>query len=824
MATYASGSIRFGGLNSDTDFDSMIEKLVAIESRQVTQLMRWKKDWQTRLDAFKEIRGELMNLQTTLGKMSSMGTFLLKTATSSNDKKVTAIADADAANISYNVKVQQKATNTYWTKETGLHDRTDVVCDTPGGGTFEYSYKGIYRKVDVPEGTTMEGLIKIINNDSKNPGVKAQMIQTIDGISFQLRGMDTGKTNTLVIRNTSNLIGLGVSPTGENYRDSEGSARLTTGFTDDGAGNGTRFDPLIPPGGEVKTFVYSVNDKRYTIDIQPGQDIDWLIAEINAATPQDPPLASLEAGDAAHGEDPTLLYFQLAKPDTTYTFPLDPEYTGGGTGPLEEILGKTYASMDSSVYDGDEDLKVSIGCLAQPPDQTYNNATITIPKGTTLSALTNALQLACGDRGKVAIDGTTGSYSIKITSVDKSHRVTVQSGTYEPLAYEPPSADGWDVSHAVNALVKINDIPSGDKWMEMPSNTLKSSEVIPGITFNIIGVTDAEGVDISVANDTEKMMENIQEFVTAVNTFRTLLASLTAYDEEKEQLDVEYAESQFEMQKGQVLTGNYGIQLVSSRLKSAIAGSSLGFLPLMKNEDGFVTGGDIFSSLSQIGITTNANEGDANYGLLEINLIPGTKGSKSLQECLTDDPEAVAKLFAAKGEGRSNSPDYFHYDSHLNTVTQAGTYSVFYEILPDGSINPDTALINGQKCGVSGNMITSMDGASKGLAINVIAKTPGQQYEGSVSIQDGKINEILGMLDGSEGMLGTNGTIRTLEKNYQSIIDGIEDKIKREDDRLTKFERNMILKFSRLEEVLSRYKGIQESLESQLAQLKTSSK
>lgn len=813
MVNYASGSIRFSGLGSDTDFESMITKLVAIESRQVTQLMRWKTDWQTRLDAFKQVRSELMNLQSALTGLNSMDKFLAKTTSSTDDKKVTATAASDAANISYNIKVKQKATNTYWTKELGLHDRTDSVCDTPGGGSFEYSYKGVYRTVNVPQGTTVEGLIKLINNDSKNPGVKAQMIQTIDGISFQLRGMDTGTTNTLVIRNTTNLNGLDVAPGAVNYDDTQNSARYRTGFS-----AAERSEELIPASGETQTFIYTVDDKRYTVDIEPGKSIDWLVDQINAKTPQTPPLAEMVDGGDGN------FYFTLQKKNTTYTFTPDPD--DGGNGPLKAILDATYSDLGASINDGPGDIEVKLGCLADPPTQTFDDATITIPPGTTVQAFVNALQKACGKRGTAALvkdPDNPGNYKISITPKDKEHRVTVQSGSYEPLSYVPPSSPGWDVTHAQNALVKINDVPSGDKWMEFSSNTLKSDEVIPGMTFNILGTTDDEGVEIAVTNDTAKMMENIQAFVDAVNSFRTVLASLSSYDEEKEQLDVEYAESQFEMQKGNVLMGNYGIQLVSSRLKSAVAGASLGFTPLMKDAEGLVLGGDLYSALSQIGITTNATQGESSYGLLEINTISGTKGARSLAECLEEDPEAVARLFAAKGEGRSNSPDLFHYDSHINTVTKPGTYDVKYTVNADGTIDPSSATIGGKSCSVSGNTITCTDGAAKGLVMTVIAREGGQSYSGSVSIADGKINELLGMLEGSEGLLGSKGTLRTLESNYEDIIKGIEGKIQREDERLTKFERNMTLKFARLEEVLSRYNGIQKTLENQLSQLSSNS-
>ena len=91
--------------------------------------------------------------------------------------------------------------------------------------------------------------------------------------------------------------------------------------------------------------------------------------------------------------------------------------------------------------------------------------------------------------------------------------------------------------------------------------------------------------------------------------------------------------------------------------------------------------------------------------------------------------------------------------------------------------------------------------------------------DGKDSIKSGKVNELPGLLDGPEGILGSRGTFKNLEKNYQLIIDNIDKKIKKEDDRIKRWENTMVLKFARLEQVLTNYSGIQKTLESQLAQL-----
>ena len=812
MPVYASGSVRFNGLGNDTNFDEMIEKLYKIESRQVNQLMRWKSDWQTRLDAFKQLRGELMNMQSSLTKLNSMSKFMAKTAVSSDDKVASAVPEADSVDGTYTLEVGNMAKAYTWSQTTGLYDKTDVICDQVGGGSFQYSYKGVTRTINVPQNTTAEGLIKLINNDSKNPGARAQLIQTGEGITFQMYGKETGKSNTLVIRDTSGLT-LNTQLSGGSYYDSEESrVQLLQGF-----------DPATPgypnininPGTGNKTFIYTVDAQRYTVTVTPGMTLDGLVQEVNN---RHPGLASL----TTKHDDPSdpLAYFTLAKADTNYAFSGDANYYNY-TGSANQ-----FASPDTVLNTTSTDIPVSF-VISNSSNSDQVTKTVKITENMTLLQFKTALENNVGDCGTVSLkqDVGTGQWYVDVAQKPKTHRVTVEDGTLEDFAYKIPSDTYWSVVEGENAKIKVNGWPGGTDntiWLESASNTIKAGTVVEGITFNLL----KEGTTtITTGTDKAKIKENVEAFVDAVNSFRTVLRSLTEVDKEKQTFDPQYANSQFEMQKGAVLTGNYGIQTIDSRLKTAIAGTGVGFTQRQYAADGAFLGGDIFSSLSQIGIKTNADEGSTFFGLLEINYISGDKGTKSLDDALNEDPMAVARLFAANNEGTTDSSN-FGYNSQTSGITKAGNYSVRYTCTTDGFI--DKAWINGEEASVDRDkqQITSISGPSKGLALDIYPHSlvAGTEVNGTVSLREGKVNELLSMLDGSEGLLGTSGTLRNLERNYQGIIDNIEKKITREDERLAKWERTMINKFARLDAVLANYNAINEGLQSQIAQLGTGSK
>lgn len=818
MPVYASGSIRFDGLGSDTNFSEMIDKLYKIESRQVTQLLRWKDDWQRRMDGFDQVRTALQEMQTALTQLNTMNKFMAKIATSSESKVASATAFAGSTDGAYTLDVKQLASNSTWSVNSGVYSSKESICDTAGGGSITYSYAGKTRQISVPKGTSLEGLVSLINRDSKNPGVTAQLVSGKNGVEFMLSGKNTGEANSLVIRETTNLKGLGVSLTQGNYDDSqENRMQLLSGFnmseTDPDAPNTTIVNP---PDGTDKTFVYSVDGKQYNVNVAPGASIQDVCNSINAQHPSPdgytlPPLASMQPKVPDDG----LMYFTIEKPNTDYII-------AGKDVDTQDILSAGYSSPETKLNEGGtSDIKMTFTINTSDGSSKEEEFEVAVTPDMTVNELSKAIQKKVGSKADVKLtqDGG-GEWHIDIQQKPKTHRVVVGKGSLESLKYEIPTDDRWNITQGVDAQVKINGWPAGDNvWFETSSNTLEADVVWPGITFKL---HDIGKTVITTSTDKDKIEENVMAFCDAINNVRTVLNFLTKVDDEKETLDSDYAVSQFEMQKGSVLTGNYGIQLITSKLKTAVGGSAVGFRPAQYGSDGAFLTGDIFNSLSQIGITTVADQGNAIYGLLDINFTEGQYGSLTLREAIDKDPEAVCKLFAAENQGFSDST-HFRYNSHLAKITKHGNYEVAYTADDDGNIT--SATINGKaaKYDPDTQQITGMEGDARGLIVDVVVIEPGTTQKGTVSIQQGKVSEVLGLLEGSEGMLGTSGTLKNLERNYKDIMDNIEKKIKKEDERLAKWERTMINKFARLEKVLAQYNAMNEGLQSQLSQLKSNS-
>lgn len=599
-----------------------------------------------------------------------------------------------------------------------------------------------------------------------------------------------------------------------------------------GTGLGTKTD-IVNDSGSEGAFTYTYKGETRTVKVPPGTTLEGLKNIINNdAENLGVRVQLIQSGDEVvfqiSGLD-TGAASSLYIDDTTNLNGLSLQqeakwnYLNGGANEL--VCLKTYASLTESINTTQTSKTFGF-------DVNGSSYSVKLEPGATLTDLYNAVNAKTAETGVTAAiatftDSVTGdvAYSLHLSTANASDVVTVGGGTLQ--GYDSMiETTNWQVQQGQNAEIRANGWPATG-WLQVGSNSV--SDVVDGLTFNL----RSEGkATITVELDTEAIEKNVQTFVDAVNTFRSLILSLTKVDESKTVLDPEYAETQSEMQMGSALTGNYGIQLLSSNLKLATSSGAKGFSYLTEIEGKIY--GDVFSSLSQVGIITDTDESSATFGLLVVNtattssgtIYQQSTGTLTLKEALAKDPQAVARLFAANNDAKSNSSN-FGVNSIVDNITKPGTYDVSYTTDSSGSIT--SAYINGKEAVIdmANRQIalyshTGADDAA-GIVLDIYNFTPDMTIEGTVSVRQGKINELLGMLGGSDGILGENGTLKILENNYDTIINNINEKIQKEDTRLQKWLRTTRLRFSRLETVLANYQNLQTSIESQIAQLNSSS-
>ncbi|EPR41620.1 flagellar hook-associated 2 domain-containing protein [Desulfovibrio sp. X2] len=435
--------------------------------------------------------------------------------------------------------------------------------------------------------------------------------------------------------------------------------------------------------------------------------------------------------------------------------------------------------------------------------------TIDVPAGTTadglVSLISNNPDLSGNVRAKLLYDGSNYYLQLRGMDLGADNVVEVTSSTvpgFAPDAFER-------TQNAQNSQVKVDGFPSAaDKWIESDSNTLDG--VVDGLTLSLKDVTDTNGIKITVATDTDAVKQNIQDFVDQVNAIRTSILNLSKVDTTGDVGSATGSTSSDDTSNtvtGSLLTGNYGLQMVAQQFKDLTGSSAIGF----SYYDGDTGLGDLYTSLSQLGILTEADEDSENAGLLTID-------DDALDEALSTDPTAVANLFSADGIGESVSPEV-SYVSHIDGTTKPGNYLISYTV-SNGALSGAT--INGHPAKISGNWeITGMQGEDEGgLAIRINDKSEGS-HTGEVNIKQGKIPEMINLLDQMTD--STNGTLNIIKNNYEDIIDNIETQLSNEERRLELKQSTLKTQFANLDTTLSNYSSIQSSLSSYIDQLSSSS-
>ncbi|SKA74892.1 flagellar hook-associated protein 2 [Paucidesulfovibrio gracilis DSM 16080] len=582
MSDYTSGQINFAGLGNGTDFNQLIDGMIKIERNRVVRLESWKSEWEAKVEAFNELNTRMLSLKSTMEGMNTVNEFLTKSVTSTYSDVVSATADSSAEVASHTVRINQLAQNAILTNQNGYLATDAEVTASGAGATFEYSYQGVSHSLNVPGGTTLQGLQNLINNDPDNPGVKASLISDGSEVYLQFRGMDLGE-----------------------------------------------------------------------------------------------------------------------------------------------------------------------------------DATLEIGAGTTLSGFTAA---------------------------------------------------DFDVTQSnQNAELRVNGWPTSD-WISVPSNTVTG--IVDGLTLNLKGSSLGTDISLTVNTDKEAVKENVRTFVDQINEVRKYILEITNFDTVEEE--------------GSLLTGNYGVEMISQNLKNIASEKGLGFF--YYDDSGAAPQGDVFSSLSQVGILTDADENSPTAGLLQVD-------EERLDEALAEDTDAVAKLFSADHEGGVYNTNDLAYYSHIDSITQAGSYKVKYTV--DGSGEITEAWINGFKASIDNvnHRITSPSNKvavgdtlveqnpSAGLVLDVLNRAPGTYPPSGTSDEDyplgvlkqGKTGQFINEL--KELTNENTGPLHILEENYEDIMDMIDDKIAYEEKRITKMERTLKEKFARLDALLGQYEGQSAQLTSQISQM-----
>ena len=903
MSNTISGGISFSGLGSGIDTDSIIASLKSAQEIQSNRYKLSQAEYEYRISALEEVVTQMKDALSVLQKYNTANK-MYNLSIESSDSAIASATVKKTGNTpqgSYTLDVQKTATSSLYCYKQ-IFDSKDAIINPKDGtdGTFTYTYKGVTRNINVPKGTNLEQLVSRINNDAKNPGVRATLIKNGDGYMFQIQGTGTGAKSELSI--SSSLSSLDSSSkvytgTGEVmsaadstftyfYGGKERTFNVPAGmtldefvakfnedsrqplkanlklngsdyqlqFTDRTTGNvvsnlktSTTIEALggkafgsagdvINSSGFEKTVSYAYLGKNYSVKIADGATVQDLIDEINANPKHD----GLEA------------QFNSATGQIDFTYKdgiVNPGQSGkvvitDSNGKKREIaIEKDMSLRDYVQQFNDYAASNKLDVTAKIDIDASNNATISyVDKDGNPSSITVecAEVPALEGNAGIAVDYVAPKAGCLNADLEGFGKRPVISGRTEAEAArdafnaDPKNAGlTAEVVEGASGYKHANGeevIPDGEKWyrqeaqdaefyvngweQKFTSSSNTFSEVIEGME---ITVKSTGKTVLNTTQDSEKIKENIQEVVEALNMVKGTILQLSKVDTEKDtgEYDTDKMSSSLTWQMGSALTGNYGVQLVLSEYNNIISGSSTGFAKKQSVDDVF---GDLFTALSEIGISTNTNAGSENFGLLEID-------DEKLDEALEKDPAAVIELLSSTMSGTTTSADFTVASTGVSA--KAGSYNVTYDVDANGQAT--NVYINGVLAQNDPNFpgrwtVGDMHNEAAGVAIQFANGGMAQgSYSSKINIRQGKLNELIEFLK-RETVSSTvegveQGKIPTIIASFRESIDQLQDKIDSETSRIASWEQREKLKYSRLEQTLTEYNSKLSTISSYAQQL-----
>ena len=303
-----SGSIRFTGLGSGTDFDSMVTKLIEVEKVRTKRLESWRAGWEAKSEAFDTLSASMLALKTSLNSMNTTDEFLVKNAVSSNTTALTATAGSNAEESTHQVDVLSMATNDMH-MGAEIFSSADALISGGTAGTFVFTAGSRQIAVNVTGTTTLSQFASLINSDADNRNyVRASVVNDGSGYRLQIRGMDLGSGNDFIVDDTATSANLLLNFGQDRFIETQNASNAklkVDGFPIEPATatsdvlkatftGKTLADTLTTTGG---TFKFAYDGTLHSVDVTDEDTYASLAGKINTAVGFTMATATEESGN-----------------------------------------------------------------------------------------------------------------------------------------------------------------------------------------------------------------------------------------------------------------------------------------------------------------------------------------------------------------------------------------------------------------------------------------------------------------------------------------------------------------------------------------------
>ena len=268
---------------------------------------------------------------------------------------------------------------------------------------------------------------------------------------------------------------------------------------------------------------------------------------------------------------------------------------------------------------------------------------------------TVTIQVGTGDEVEITIDDTNNTLAGLRDAINKSdaevtasiindgtgtpYRLVITSdtmGTDGEITLESTLSGGTtptfsDLQAAQDASITFGE---GAGAITVTKSTNTVTDLIPGVTLNLVDADASKTITVNIQHNTTSIKQSIKDFVEQFNNLMTFIEEQSDYDPETS--------------TAATLFGDSNLRFIQSDLRSRISNPITGLSQSIK-------------VLSQIGITTSGDR----------LIIDET----DLDEALTDDVDAVTRLFAKVGEAGNPNIQYV-YSTAATKPSSTGGYAI----------------------------------------------------------------------------------------------------------------------------------------------------
>jgi flagellar hook-associated protein 2 len=791
-----SGTVNFTGLGSGTDFNAIVDQLVAIESIHKQRLETWKATWEAKITSMKALNQRLDAVEEAAGDLDTESEFMVRQASTSDPTVLTGTASNSANPGAYQVEIGSDIKHILRTAGVASNT-TDVV--SGDGGTLGLYFGSSYATVGIGAADDLDTIAAAINaklgstvaevesdgTDSRpyhlvltatsgGAAGRISVVQNPTDLSFDLKDV--------ALDDDAGWGSVSLDLAGQFTGDQATASVYEYAFTANTGGT------TVSVGADAFTLGYDVFDATTGATISSGNTIsvaaDYQAGE--ALSVERGWALRLGSGDIADGESFTIRGFAND---------VDAAELGTWTGSTVTTSGNYLGSVNKTysftvVTEGDIDAAGSQDtAVLRWTDSTGGTGTVSVSQSGTAYEVEQGVYVSFG-AGSL---NQSEDFQVNVFAPDQ------QQGQDKGLAQATKVVhDGWS-DESASAVTNADATFSYTYGGQSVTLNVEGGTTLSQLAADINDDSDNPGVSASILNDGQGLPTSYKLVLTGSDTGAQYQISNVEHTFDTSFstggglgggfIRTQWAANSMIKVDGYPAESDQWLQRDTNQVQGVVEGVTLNL-----------------HDAGEAVITVSNNTG-AIYGKIEA-LINSVNYAQSYirQETKYDpDGEETGLLIG----------NYSYYilksriDTSLNTsvsglVDGEDTYTHLSQIGIHTDPDAEGAwVINGA------TLMDALNTDAEAVANLFIENTT----KGSTGVAARVKEEMKDLTDPS------TGTLNVLISNYNDIIANIDKKIESEEDRIELYRERQTLRFARLEATLAELNAQASQLESAIAQL-----